>query len=173
MTAPEELLSESSREWLGTALGVIRDDADAVFAFSARAVRDCGAADADVVRRALVEHAPSRAVRLFREGDPLERIAVLRTLHRIDVPAAPIIEEALRCNDTRIIEAALGPRSAELADHDWRRAVLKFAYLGLPFSSIHGLDGRLDDTLRAMLRELIRERVSAGRSLPAEIELYS
>ncbi|NEB09358.1 sugar phosphate isomerase, partial [Streptomyces coelicoflavus] len=97
----------------------------------AEAGRRCGPTHADAAR-VLVLHA-ARAdtdalTRVYTQGTADERRAVLHALpHLVPGPdALPLVEDALRTNDTTLVAAALGPYAARHLDpHQWRHAVLK------------------------------------------------
>ncbi|MDT0566768.1 EboA domain-containing protein [Streptomyces sp. DSM 3412] len=120
---------------------------------------------------------------LHRHGDPAEQRAVLRTLPLLAAPdggdaareplgdlALPLVREALRGNDSGIIEAALGPYgAARLPDAEYRQAVLKCVFQEIPLDRIDGLPARADAELARMLADFAHERVAAGRAVPADI----
>jgi hypothetical protein len=82
----------------------------------------------------------------------------------------PIVRDALRSNDSRLIQAALGPYAAEhLADDDYRQAVLKCVFVGIPLAAVAGLERRSDAELSRMLLDYARERQAAGREVPPDI----
>lgn len=128
---------------------------------------------------------------LFRHGDPAEQRAVLRALplfagseagdivevplgDAVQVPlgglALPLVREALRGNDSSLIEAALGPYgAARLPAAEYRQAVLKCVFHEIPLDRIAGLGARADAELARMLADFAHERVAAGRDVPADI----
>jgi hypothetical protein len=108
----------------------------------------------------------------YRHGDAAERRGVLRALPLLDLRdrALPLVEDALRTSDTRLIQAALGPYGAEHLDQAlWRQAVLKCVFNEIPLDTIAGLDERADADLARMLADFARERIAAGRSVPADV----
>ncbi|MEV8567758.1 EboA domain-containing protein [Streptomyces sp. NPDC051322] len=114
------------------------------------------------------------AERLYRRGDAAERRAVLRALPYLPVgaDAVPLLEDALRTNDTRLIAAAVGPYAARhLGGHAWRHAVLKCVFTGVSVSAVAGLAERADAELGRMLWDYARERTAAGRDVPADVDL--
>ncbi|MFE3722904.1 EboA domain-containing protein [Streptomyces cyaneofuscatus] len=143
----------------------------------ATAGRHCGPAHADSVRSLLLieAHAPLPSVtRLYEQGTAAERRAVLLTLHRLDLgpTALPLVEDALRTNDTRLVAAAVGPyAAAHLDPHAWRHAVLKCLFTGVPLTAVDRLDERArgDAELARMLRDFAAERTAAGRDVPADL----
>lgn len=133
------------------------------------------------VSRVLILHAaaPDTATlaRLYEHGTAAERRAVLLALPHLDPPpdtarALALTEDALRANDTRLTAAALGPYAAAHLDaHQWRHAVLKCLFTGVPLSAVAGLGHRAsgDGELARMLDDYARERTAAGREVPADL----
>ncbi len=109
---------------------------------------------------------------LYRFGDADEKRGILRALHLlpVGVSAVPLVEDALRTNDVRLVAAALGPYGAEqLVQDEWRQGVLKSLFVGVPLAAVDGLDARADAQLADMLAAFAYERVAAGRDVPADI----
>ncbi|WP_329149183.1 EboA domain-containing protein [Streptomyces niveus] len=139
----------------------------------AAAGRHCGQDNADDVRTLLLQHAAADVAtltRLYHQGAAAERRAVLLALpHRVPGPEAlPLIEDALRTNDTRLVEAAVGPYAADHLDpHAWRHAVLKCLFTGVPVAAVAGAEHRAhgDAELARMLSDFASERTAAGRSV--------
>ncbi|MBT2397191.1 EboA domain-containing protein [Streptomyces sp. ISL-100] len=116
--------------------------------------------------------------RLYTHGTAAERRAVLLALPHFNAPSAgpatllPLVEDALRTNDTRLVAAAVGPYAAEHLDqHAWRHAVLKCLFTGVPVDAIDGLAprARADSELARMLRDYAAERTAAGRPVPDDL----
>lgn len=108
---------------------------------------------------------------LYRYGDDAEKRGVLRGLTPGTDPdvGLPIVRDALRTNDTRLVAAALGPfAAAHLDQHAWRHGVLKCLFTGIPLRAVAGLDGRVDDELLRMVADYAAEREAAGRPVPAD-----
>lgn len=108
---------------------------------------------------------------LYRFGDTDEKRAVLRALPELDLADAglPLVADALRTNDVRLIAAALGPYAARhLDDASWRQGVLKCLFVGVPLDAVAELDRRADAELARMVADYGNERVAAGRSIPAD-----
>jgi hypothetical protein len=134
----------------------------------------------DAVRAVLLASLPIRGpglsdvlTRLYRHGDAAERRAVVRALAIVQPgPAAlPLVEDALRTNDSRLITAALGEYGAQhLTDGAFRQAVLKCVFGGIPLRHVTGLPDRIDAELVRMLTDYARERSAAGRPIPADVE---
>ncbi|MDQ0792864.1 EboA domain-containing protein [Streptomyces sp. B1I3] len=140
----------------------------------ASAGRHCGLEYADSVRALLLVEARaglSAVTRLYEQGTAAERRAVLLTLHRLDLgPAAlPLVEDALRTNDPRLVAAAVGPYGATHLDaHGWRHAVLKCLFIEVPVDTVDRLGDRAhgDAELARMLGDFAAERTAAGRAVP-------
>lgn len=143
----------------------------------AEAGRRCGDEYADAAR-VLVLHAagadPEALVRVYRQGTGAERRAVLHALpHLVAGPdGLPLIEDALRTNDTRLVAAAVGPYAARHLDaHNWRHAVLKCLFTGVSVESVADLERRArgDAELARMLGDYATERTAAGRPVPGDL----
>lgn len=142
-----------------------------------RGRRHGGLEHADSVRALLLIEARAALpalTRLYEQGTAAERRAVLLTLHRLDLgpTALPLVEDALRTNDTRLIAAAVGPYAAtHLEAHHWRHAVLKCLFTGVGVEAVDGLARRArgDAELARMLGDFAAERIAAGRDVPADL----
>ncbi|MFF8420333.1 EboA domain-containing protein [Streptomyces sp. NPDC015680] len=143
----------------------------------AAAGQHAGLEHADSVRALLLIEAGATLpalTRLYEQGTAAERRAVLLTLHRLDLgpTALPLVEDALRTNDTRLIAAAVGPYAAtHLEAHNWRHAVLKCLFTGVGVEAVDGLARRArgDAELARMLGDFAAERIAAGRDVPADL----
>lgn len=185
-------LDERGRRWLADALRRIREREEVVMELFPVAARACGRGPMPgtpkvtvdlAVREVLLTALSSRDAalgellwRIYRYGDAAERIAVLRALTRLDADGAlgehglRIVRDAIRTNDPRLIEAAVGPYGARhLPDGEYRQAVLKCVFVGVPLSAVAGLDRRADRELARMLADYAHERTVAGRDVPADI----
>ncbi|MFD8009315.1 EboA domain-containing protein [Streptomyces sp. NPDC058955] len=139
--------------------------------------RHCGQDAADAVRTLLLVEARAGTetlTLLYREGSAAERRAVLHALPAlVDGPhATPLVDDALRTHDTRLIAAAVGPyAAAHLAPHAWRHAVLKCLFTGVPLSAVADLPRRAagDAELARMLAAHAAERTAAGREVPRDL----
>ncbi|MEV6353131.1 EboA domain-containing protein [Streptomyces hydrogenans] len=139
--------------------------------------RHCGPDTEDAVRTLLLIEARASTetlTRLYREGGAAERRAVLLALpFLVDGPqATPLVDDALRTHDTRLVAAAVGPYSAaHLAPHAWRHAVLKCLFTGVPLTAVADLARRAaaDAELARMLAALAAERTAAGRDVPRDL----
>ncbi|GGV04608.1 EboA domain-containing protein [Streptomyces spectabilis] len=143
----------------------------------AEAGRRCGPEHADAVRLLLLHTAradTATLIRLYDQGTAAERRAVLRSLPLL-VPgpeALPLVDDALRTNDTRLLAAALGPYAAtHLPAHTWRHAVLKCLFTDVPVDAVADLERRAhaDDELARMLADYADERTAAGRPVPGDL----
>ncbi|MFC8079164.1 EboA domain-containing protein [Streptomyces sp. NPDC057307] len=168
--------------WLDQALAEAAEKGDNValrrweLRFAA-AGRHCGQDNADDVRTLLLRRAAADVgtlTRLYQQGAAAERRAVLLALpHLVPGPeAVPLVEDALRTNDTTIVEAAVGPYAADHLDaHAWRHAVLKCLFTGVPVAAVAGAERRAhgDAELARMLTDFASERTAAGRSVPPDL----
>ncbi|MEU7752802.1 EboA domain-containing protein [Micromonospora sp. NPDC049101] len=170
-------------DWLDTALRRVTAEPTAITRLFPAAGRRCGRAalpdapgwTADDAARVLLltslpgDHA-TYAESLYQHGDAAERRAVLRALPLLPIGAAgvPLLHDAIRTNDTRLVAAALGPYARHLDPAAWRQAVLKCVFSGVPLAAVADLDTRSDGELAAMLAALAAERNAAGRELPAD-----
>lgn len=112
--------------------------------------------------------------RLYTRGSAAERRAVLVALPwlPVDDDGVPLVEDALRANDTRLVAAAVGPyAAARLGAHAWRQAILKCLFTGVPVTAVAGLAERAagDAELARMLRDYAAERAAAGRPVPDDL----
>ncbi|MFF0154462.1 EboA domain-containing protein [Micromonospora sp. NPDC005203] len=170
-------------DWLDTALRRVTTEPTAITRLFPAAGRRCGRAalpdapgwTADDAARVLLltslpgDHA-AHAESLYQHGDAAERRAVLRALPLLPIGAAgvPLLHDAIRTNDTRLVGAALGPYARHLDPAAWRQAVLKCVFSGVPLAVVADLETRADGELAAMLAALAAERHAAGRDLPAD-----
>ncbi|MEV5981282.1 EboA domain-containing protein [Streptomyces sp. NPDC052114] len=143
----------------------------------AEAGRRCGPEHADDARVLLLHAANATTdtlTRVYAQGTAAERRAVLHALpHLVPGPeAVPLIADALRTNDTRLVAAAVGPyAAAHLTSHDWRHAVLKCLFTGVPVEAVADLPRRArgDAELARMLGDYANERTAAGRTVPGDL----
>jgi hypothetical protein len=167
--------------WLGEALERVAGDPAAIGRLFPAAGRRCGREplvdvpdwSTDEAARALLlaalpaDRVAAEAEALYRYGDAAEKRAVLKALPLLPLrdEAVPLLRDAIRTNDTRLVAAALGPYARHLDDAAWRQAVLKCVFMGIPLSTVDGLDERADAELATMLAGLLAERRAAGRDL--------
>ena len=143
----------------------------------AEAGRRCGPEHAEAARVLLLYAARADAptlARVYRQGTADERRAVLEALpHLVEGPEGlPVVEDALRTNDTRLVAAAVGPYAARHLDaHNWRHAVLKCLFTGVPVDAVADLPrrARSDAELARMLVDYAAERTAAGRPVPDDL----
>ncbi|MFC0504033.1 EboA domain-containing protein [Micromonospora costi] len=170
-------------DWLDAALRRVAGEPDAITRFFPAAGRHCGRAalpDApgwtadEAARAVLLTALPTDHARytdtLYRQGDAAEKRAVLKALPLLPIGAAavPLLHDAIRTNDTRLLAAALGPYARHLDVAAWRQAVLKCVFTGVPLAVVADLDARADGELAVMLAGLAAERHAAGRAMPAD-----
>ena len=184
MTTVDDLRKElDGNAWLAEATGRIGRDAAALGALFPAAGRKCGrhplpdnpSWTADEAARlvllaAVRDDLPGAVESAYRYGDADEKRAVLRALPLLPLGEAgvPLLHDALRTNDTRLVAAALGPYAEHLDDASWRQGVLKCVFMGIPLTAVHGLAGRADARLADMLAAFAQERTAAGRDVPAD-----
>lgn len=169
------------REWLADAEARVRADPDSAGSLFARAGRKLGRQPlpgrgewtGGRIGRVLLLVAladAERTVRLYHEGDAAEKLAVLSALPLLDLGDAgvPLLLDALRTNDTRLVAAAMGPYAAHLDAAAWRQGVIKCVFMGIPLVAVDRLDERADAELAAMLSALAQERAAAGRRMPQD-----
>ncbi|MFI7023773.1 EboA domain-containing protein [Micromonospora sp. NPDC049900] len=170
-------------EWLATALDRVAAEPATIARLFPAAGRHCGRADlpdlpgwtADEAARALLLTAlpaghATQAETVYRTGDAAEKRAVLKALPLLPIGVAgvPLLHDAIRTNDTRLVAAALGPYARHLDPPAWRQAVLKCVFTGVPLAVVADLDDRADGELAQMLGALADERRAAGRDMPAD-----
>ncbi|MFH9419093.1 EboA domain-containing protein [Streptomyces rochei] len=172
-------LGTDARRWLTAArASATARDTDWELRF-AEAGRRCGTEHADAARVLLLTAARPDAetvTLLYHRGTAAERRAVLLALDGLDTEPAhalPLVEDALRANDTTLLAAALGPYAARHLDaHQWRHAVLKCLFTGVPVATVANLAvrARADAELARMLRAYAAERTAAHRDIPADLD---
>ncbi len=170
-------------EWLAAAVRGVAAQPAAIARFFPAVGRRCGRADlpdlpgwtADEAARALLLATMTAdqaewVETLYRTGDAAEKRAVLKALPLLPIGAVglPLLHDALRTNDTRLIAAALGPYAEHLDQPAWRQAVLKCVFSGVPLAMVADLDTRADGELAAMLAAFAAERRAAGRTMPPD-----
>ncbi|GAA3153347.1 EboA domain-containing protein [Nonomuraea salmonea] len=113
---------------------------------------------------------PGQVTAYYEHGDADEKRAVLKALPLLNAgtDAVPLLQDAIRTNDARLLAAALGPYARHLDQPSWRQAVLKCVFMGVPLDAVHDLDRRADAELAAMLAAFAAERAAAGRPMPAD-----
>ena len=174
--------------WSDDARHAVAADADAVLSLFPAAARHARAEGRDglEVRVELLEAVPGDAdavarvaTTLYQRGDSAEKQAVLEALTSLDRPTRtrpgvrdaliPVVRDALRTNDTRLVAAALGPyAAAHLDTAAWRQGVVKAIFMGIDLAAVADLEARTDDELRRMVRDYVAERRAAGREVPTD-----
>ncbi|WP_214106603.1 EboA domain-containing protein [Acrocarpospora catenulata] len=182
-------LTEDGTRWLDAAEAKVKADPGAVLALFPAAGRACGRGPLPetgwtvdlAVRATLLTALPldgealgELLFDLYTHGDTAERLGVLAGLDALDGrlgdAGLPIVRDALRTSDTRLIGAALGSYgAARLPAEAYRQAVLKCVFTGVPLDTVRGLDTRADRELARMMADFARERAAAGREVPADI----
>jgi hypothetical protein len=117
------------------------------------------------------ERLAAEVAALYRYGDADEKRAILHALPdlRLGDAALPLVRDALRTNDVRLVAAAMGRYAAEHLDQPaWRQGVLKCLFVGIPLSAVADLDARTDDALADMVRAYADERTAADRAVPPD-----
>ncbi|MDR7275814.1 EboA domain-containing protein [Catenuloplanes atrovinosus] len=175
------------REWLDDAERAVTSDPAAIARLFPAAGRRTGREplpgvpgwSVDAAARAVLLAAllaapagPAEIAELYRYGDSREKQAILAACSLLpdapDEQVIPLLRDALRTNDARLVAAALGPAADRLDDATWRQGVLKCVFMGVPLTVVHGLRDRADDGLADMLAALAEERAAAGRDFPAD-----
>ncbi len=187
-----ERLNENGLLWLREARERIGRDPRAIDALFPAAARRCGRGPLgddepfhdwtvdEAARTLLIDALPLRGEELaeavselYRHGDTAERCAVLRALSLLDDigdAGLPLVRDALRTNDTRLIRRALGEYGGRRLDDDaYRQAVLKWVFCEIPLRDAACLCERADARLATMLADYVRERTAAGRDVPPDI----
>ncbi len=112
---------------------------------------------------------------LYDRGDGAERRGVLRALDVLPAAAVggtgpALLRDAVRTNDVRLIAAAAGGRAAvtALTDAELAQALLKCLFVGVPLGPVAAVPERIPAEAARMAADLARERVAAGRDVPAD-----
>jgi L-ribulose-5-phosphate 3-epimerase len=132
----------------------------------------------DAARATLLRALPPRVLStelpdLYRYGDDAEKRGVLRALSSLAIApdiGLPLIQDALRTNDIRLVAAAMGDYAAAHLDrHSWRHGVLKCVFVGVPLDAVARWPQRVDAELRRMITDYAEERYAAGRVVPTDV----
>uniref|UniRef100_UPI0013B3C138 EboA domain-containing protein n=1 Tax=Nonomuraea lactucae TaxID=2249762 RepID=UPI0013B3C138 len=164
--------TESMARSLREACDLVRAEPGKIATLFPAAARTWGEESRQQLIAALPRDVVARELReLYRYGDAGEKLAVLRALDTITgAEGVPIVLDALRTNDTRLIDAAMGGYAAAWLPADaWRQGVLKCVFCGIPLARVPGLAERTDPELVRMLADYARERIAAGREVPADV----
>jgi sugar phosphate isomerase/epimerase len=178
--------------WLDRAVGEIRQNPARIRALFPVAGREVGRGPVcpqqdpqglihgtfdDAARTQLLRALPSRLLAteladLYRYGDDSEKRGVLRGLPSLDIApevGLPLVLDALRTNDIRLVAAAMGNYAAtHLDQHSWRHGILKCVFVGVPLDAAAHWSKRLDPELRRMVNDYVAERRAAGQAVPAD-----
>ncbi|MEW9528310.1 EboA domain-containing protein [Microbispora sp. NPDC049125] len=184
MMDADTLLAALGHDWVVEARAEVARRPDAIVRHFAAARRRIGRAPlpgapgwaADEAARAVLLAAlppaelPALLETLYEHGSAEEKHAILRALPLLPLggEAVPLLRDAVRTNDPRLVTAALGPYARHLDQAAWRQAVLKCVFMGVPLAGIDDLDGRADAELTGMLAGLAEERTAAGRTMPSD-----
>ncbi|MBK7073886.1 MAG: EboA domain-containing protein [Myxococcales bacterium] len=111
---------------------------------------------------------------LYRHGDARERTGALRALSFLphaatDAAALPAVQDAMRASQGELFEAGICENpyaSRHLPQHDWHKAALKVAFVGLALERVVGLAARADAAFAQSLVDLACEREAATRPVP-------
>ncbi|MHA4772979.1 EboA domain-containing protein [Streptomyces sp. MSC1_001] len=180
------LRAASADPWSAEAVHQLRSDPTCLAGLFAVAARKACQGQGQEVRAQLLQALPISGSELamvlhelYAQADSTERIAILRTLplldqeDRIGSHALPMIEDALRTNDARLVAAAAGPYASRHLDQTvWRQAVLKCVFMGVPLDAVAGLARRSDPELIRMFAAFAAERSAAGRPVPDDLLPY-
>jgi hypothetical protein len=190
--ALRDILPGDAERWLAESMNAVAAEPAKIRALFPAAGRKCGrgplTSEHDELRGWTVDDAVrvlllsalsprslvSEAHELYRYGDASEKRAVIRGLAEVPIGSdgLPLVRDALRTNDTRLVAAALGRYGSEHLDAPaYRHGVLKCVFMGIPLADISGLAARADPELTRMLRSFAEERLAAGRPVPADVGL--
>lgn len=182
----------ASLGWLGRAVEEIRREPGRVGALFPAVGREVGrgplrprddpqglvyGTTEDAARAQLLAALPSGVLgaelpELYRYGDDAEKRGVLRALPCLDIApqlGLPLVTDALRSNDIRLVAAAMGPYAATHLDaHSWRHGVLKCLFAGVPLDAVARWGERVDAELRRMVTDYAEERRAAGRTVSTD-----
>ena len=112
----------------------------------------------------------------YREGDTLEKIAVVRSLPLLSEQAQflELSLDAGRTNDARLFRAVACDTpfpARHYPELEWNKLFMKAAFVRAPLDRIVGLARRENPELARMALEFIEEQESAGRPFPPGIWL--
>lgn len=115
-------------------------------------------------------------IKAFPFADEGELCALYKTVPFLPEPQrfSRHMKEACRSNMRSVFCAAACDNPFPVTHFDdiaWRQLVMKAVFIEVPLARIYKLEQRLSPTLATMAEDYIAERTSAGRSIPADIEL--
>jgi HEAT repeat protein len=159
------------REPLGSRSALVRRDLDLEIPLRAWRVDDAARA---AMLCAFAGEAEGLARDLYFAGDLRERTGALRGLAVVGQSPAALdaVVDAGRASALELFEAAIAENpyvSRALAIEEFRKIVLKCAFVGVALDRVVGLEARADEELSRMLLSYVSEREVAGRSVPADI----
>ncbi len=111
---------------------------------------------------------------LYFNGDLRERAGALRGLAVVGRRAAALdaVLDACRVTAVELFEAVIAENpytSRALPDEEFRKMVLKCAFVGVSLDRVAGLETRADAELSRMLLSYVSEREVAGRSVAPDV----
>jgi hypothetical protein len=123
---------------------------------------------------ALPAGADALARRLYFAGDAREKASSLRALAALggSTEGGDVLLDAIRVNQGEVFEAAIADNpwaSATLPLHEFRKTVLKCAFVGISLARIADLARRADGELTEMLLGYVSERELAARAVPPDV----
>ena len=138
----------------------------------------------EALRAALLLSAPDQACAafdaavefLFSRADEGESRALFRALGLTPEPERFLwrLQDGCRTNIVPVFEAIACDTPFPASGFEavaWRQLCIKAVFIGAPLWRVVGLDGRLDADLARMALDLVEERRSAGRPIPADLWL--
>jgi hypothetical protein len=123
------------------------------------------------------EHFAALIDRLCATGELTEHVACLKGFAVFPAPAKllPRARAAVRSSTQAVFEAMAchNPYPADHFDADaFNHMVVKCVFSGVPIDAVVGLDGRRNDGLVRMMRDLVSERHAAGRPVPDAVHRW-
>jgi hypothetical protein len=127
----------------------------------------------DALRVLMLEKCPPEELaELYRYGDANERRAILRSFGVLgaDETAMAIARDAIRGNDPRLVVAALSSPVVEQFDGgEVDQALMKCVFMDIPLVDVPAVVERAGASAAEMLAGFVLERVTAGRSIAADV----
>jgi HEAT repeat protein len=159
------------REPLGSRSALVRRDLDLEIPLRAWRLDDAARA---AILCAFAGDAEGLARDLYFAGDLRERTGALRGLAVVGRSPAALdaVVDAGRASALELFEAAIAENpyvSRLLPTEEFRKIVLKCAFVGVTLDRVVGLEARADEELSRMLLSYVSEREVAGRSVPADV----
>jgi len=159
------------REPLGSRSALVRRDLDLEIPLRAWRIDDAARA---ALICAFAGDGEALARELYFAGDLRERTGALRGLAVVGRSPAALdaVVDAGRVSAVELFEAAIAENpyvSRVLPADEFRKIVLKCAFVGVALDRVVGLETRADEELSRMLLSYVSEREVAGRSVPPDI----